>query len=329
MGGSRARGTGRRVATMVCAAVLLPVSAGCGGGGASSDGPGRAELELLTRSGAHPVEERVVLMAEAELIARCMARAGFPYVVEEPPPAPLTAEEREVDPVERAGSGYGLHERFAEDDGPDNGRDGTGAAREPNAPASGMANDMYVADLSAEEATAYMRALRGEGGTVREMRFGPESGVTFPERGCEADSRAELYGDLDAWAATVHAPQFMNLTLTEIITGDPEYPSLIDEWSACMAGKGFVVESPDDAVRDLVRVYEEHGATPEVRDREIATAVADGECAREIRLPSRMLDLRHRYAADLPAEDLDALRRLTAADPPEPHGGLRGDPGGG
>ncbi|MBB0230152.1 hypothetical protein [Streptomyces calidiresistens] len=289
---------------------LVATAVGCGGGTPSGAGPGQAEFDLLTRSGSHPVEARMVETAERELTAACMARAGFPYVVEEPPPVPDSIEEREVDPERLRAIGYGLHDGF-DDDGSSTNGPGDGSGGETGDTAGGTANDAYVAALPDDESAAYMTALRGDGGAMREMRFDAGTGVTFPERGCEAESRAELYGTLDAWAATTHAPQFMNLALAKSVTRDPEYLLLIDEWSTCMAGKGFEVESPDAAVEELTAAYEEHGATPGTRDREIATAVADGECALEIRLPSAVLELRHRHAGDLPEEDLDALSRLT------------------
>ncbi|WP_221353170.1 hypothetical protein [Streptomyces beigongshangae] len=306
------------------AAALVLASAACtssGDGGANRGANGEAngptaasgltaaELDLLTRSGNHPRDDAVLHHAETRLIAACMTERGFRYEVDAFVPPSGSPQERQVNLEERRTEGYGLHRLYAT--GKDPASPALSASPENGNRGKSPTNDQYVARLSTEKAAAYMHALRGGKTDLRAMRFGRERTITFPEVGCEAESRKRLFGELDDWAVATYLPQNLNSSLTDVVTADAEYTAAMRDWRKCMVGKGHRYRTPDEAAERLKAEYRKQGATEGLRRREIDVAVADGTCAARLRIPSVVLSLRKRYAHSLPEADRSRLRQAT------------------
>ncbi|KKD02924.1 hypothetical protein [Streptomyces sp. WM6386] len=285
-------------ACAVAAALVLTACSDSGSAPAPTPELGPAELALLTRSGGQALDEARLFHAETELIAACMTAKGFPYRVDAFAPATGSYEEREIGLDTRRREGYGLYARFSAE-----------RARK-TADTDGPTNDQYVARLPAGEADAYLRALRGTPGDLREIRFGAGSTVTFSAVGCEADSRRRLFGDLDGWAAAMHIPQNLDASLTDQVTRAPRYTAALRDWRTCMREKGHPYPTPEEASERLSAEFRNRGATEELRRREIAVAVGDGECAARLHIPSTVLSLRKQYAASLPVADKSRLHKV-------------------
>ncbi|MGW3290571.1 hypothetical protein ACWDR3_38655 [Streptomyces sp. NPDC001002] len=246
-----------------------------------------AELDLLTRSGSFSRTNLDLANAESELISACMTAKGFRYHAEVAEPTGESDEERSLNMRDRHARGYGIAAQY------DSG------------------SDKKTVDTAANSA-AYMKALRGSATDFREMRFGGGQNITFSARGCEAKSRTSLYGKLDDWVSIAYFPQNLNSTLSPRVEKSPTYRRAMNDWRACMRDKGYTYVSPDTAYDQLKAAYRKQGATTDLRKREIAVAVADGDCGAELHLPSTVLALRRAYAQSLPTTDKLQLRRLTA-----------------
>ncbi|WP_326758551.1 hypothetical protein OHB35_10615 [Streptomyces phaeochromogenes] len=289
-----------RLAPLACAVAGVLALTACGTSTTDSDVTSAeltsAELDLLTRSETFTRTTVDLANAESELISACMASRGFRYRADAADPTPESDEERSLNMKERRSRGYGLASQYASE------KESAGTAT----------NDAYLAGLSKKKADAYMKALRGGATDFREMRFGGGRNITFSARGCEADSRTSIYGSLDDWVSISYFPQNLNSELSSRVEKSPKYRSAMNDWRTCMRGKGYSYASPDTAYEQLKGVYRAKGATTALREREIAVAVADGECGAELHIPATVLTLRRSLAQSLPTSDKLQLRRLTA-----------------
>jgi hypothetical protein len=289
-----------RLASLACAVAGVLALSACGTSATDSDATGveltGVELDLLTRSGSFTRSNVDLANAESKLISACMKAKGFRYRAEVSALVAESDEERSLNMKERRARGYGLASQYGSD------KETAGVAT----------NDAYVAGLSKKNADAYMKALRGDATDFREMRFGGGRNITFSARGCEAKSRTSLYGSLDDWVSVAYFPQNLNSELSPRVEKSPKYRRAMDDWRTCMRGKGYTYASPDTAYDQLKAAYRAKGVTTALRDREIAVAVADGDCGAEVHVPSTVLALRRDHAQTLPTTDKLQLRRLTA-----------------
>ncbi|GGN15011.1 hypothetical protein [Streptomyces fuscichromogenes] len=316
----RTPGTGGLLA---CAAAVALVLTGCAGP-ASAPHATRAPaiapagLDLLTYSGTYPAAEKSLTRAESQLIASCMTAKGLRYVVVDPASASATGPSAQVDLPRRRSQGYGLYAQYAATSGKPTSTGGTANTAAPNAASANAAsanaasaNDAYVRRLPTAEAAAYMTALRGSTSDLRTFRMS-EGSLEFSVKGCEADSRRRLYGSLTTYAELAVVPQNLNATLTRPVQRDAAYLALMRKWSTCMAAKGYHYAQPGDAQAGLRASYARSGATPALRKREIATAVADGTCALRLRIPTEVVAIRKRLADTLlTARQKTAMAELT------------------
>jgi hypothetical protein len=122
-----------------------------------------------------------------------------------------------------------------------------------------------------------------------------------------------LFGDVVSWAHVAYVPQTFNNMLTKRVIDDPGYAAAMGEWRACMATRGDRFASPEEAAEQVGASYHRDGYTPTGRAHEIAVAVADGECARDTRIPSRVIELKRKYLLRLPDDDRQALGAVSDA----------------
>jgi hypothetical protein len=132
----------------------------------------------------------------------------------------------------------------------------------------------------------------------------------YPTKGCIARSRANLYGSLTTWAQLEALPQVINLDVVSRVTSDSAYLSGLKMWSSCMAGKGYQYSHPSDAVDDISGRYRTSGPTQRMHQLEIATAVADGECADRAQLRSIVATVQAKYTSQLSADQDRTLLTL-------------------
>lgn len=264
---------------------LTLVLAGC----ASTPGDSAA-FDLLTRTGSYDRVNGALVAAEHRLIAECMAQRGRSYLPQDRAPATpdSTVEGR------RAG-GYGLYEQF------------TGAKQDVTA------NDAHVGELAPADQDAYEKALVGTDEERRAIKLSNGGTVSFGGGGCQAEAQRTLYGDVVEWARITYVPQALHLTMAKQVEQDPQYLAALREWAKCMSGKGFQVASPEAAQDELKDAYGRQGASQELRAKEIATAVADGECAEQGGIPDLVLSIKRRLVSELPEVDRADLERVAAA----------------
>jgi hypothetical protein len=280
------------LALAVCAVAVTWVLAGCGPASTAArpEAPaGPAEptvLDLLTHAGSYRPDEQIVRAAEDLLVSRCMAAAGQRYPATPPPADRRTDDERELDLAGRVRDGYGLG-GVATTDGP--------------------ALDRYVRSLPAARRSAYMLALFGPEDRRRAIELPVSGEVSFPSSGCLHDAQRRIYGDIVSWARITYLPEDLNNVLTERVTAGPGYAAVLREWSACMSRRGHRYPTPAAARADLAERYRTSSAGPGLRKFEIAVAVADGECARQVRIPARVRELKAAAVGTLPADQRRAL----------------------
>lgn len=241
-----------------------------------------AALDLVTTSGGFPARRRVLDMAEEKLVERCMSERGQVYWPMRISPVTATDEERIVDLPKRRVEGFGL---------------ATGATKPPSVGPN-------------ENQPAFQLALFGDVQHYQGLRLANGKVVSYPTYGCLAQSRAALYGDALRWASIDSVPQVVASTLRAQVKSAPELAEANSRWTSCMGAAGYQYPDPEAAITDLSTAYQQQGKTAALRQREIAVAVADGECALRAHVPSTELALRRSQAQSLPGEQRRELNDL-------------------
>ncbi|MBF6328170.1 hypothetical protein [Nocardia transvalensis] len=252
---------------------------------------GSSAVDLVTFSGTWSTTQRILDSAIERLNQRCLAAQGFDYPIGPTPPPPPADDDAIIDLPGRRSHGYGLAEApISGDDQPP------------------PAADAYVDTLSPEQQNRFRTALFGPPDSERTIDLPDGSQVTIPEQGCQADSRTQLAGDITRWAHLTYIPEyFYNRMATQLRT-TPGYGAALTTWQICMATRGYRYQTPEQAWQALKS--EITTATEEFRQREIATAIADGECASHARLPSAALAARRELVTTMPEADRKTLHDL-------------------
>ncbi|MFI9407157.1 hypothetical protein [Nocardia sp. NPDC052316] len=247
-------------------------------------------LDLVTFSGTWPATQRVLDDALTQLNRRCLAEQGFDYPVEPSAPPPAVDDEATIDLPGRRSNGYGLT-----------------ASGVPPAQQT-TATDSYIDNLPPERQYRFRTALFGPPDTERVVDLPDGSRITVPGRGCEAQSRTRLAGDVTRWAQLTYVPEYFYNRMAAQLSAVPGFQDALTAWRSCMTAKGFEYQSPDHAWQTFKS--EKAIGTADFRQREIATAVADGECAAETRLPAATLAARRELATIMPPADRQMLHEL-------------------
>ncbi|TDC62559.1 hypothetical protein E1200_25325 [Actinomadura sp. GC306] len=258
------------IAASMSIGLAMAVLTACGGeeregesgGGDTGQGPGVTP------------ERRQLVIAENELISRCMRRQGFKHVTEIPPAENVFGTPVEHDDVDaRKQNGYGLSDR-----NPGKEADGIGV------------NGRYMQTLSKSEQRRWELAYFGGGNSEMQVRLADGSVVTFNRNGCITEARRSLYGDVASYLKVYMIAINYSGKAVGMTERDPGYLEAIAQWRNCMAGRGYHFESPkaaQEAAQDLYTDKDRETA----RRQEIAIATADAECDRKVNLSKLRRDL--------------------------------------
>lgn len=289
------RGTG--ACLLVALGVLL---AGCGSTG--RHGAESAPLPTLpaTLRNAHGDLTReaakYLFLAEGRLVSRCMADAGFRFVVRLPPGQAVsrtsTANYGRLDVSTARRYGY---------------RDPSRTSVEIRTFVSDDPNQSFMASLSKSRRQAYSVALFGHVDTRITIDLPGGESITTNQDGCTSEARRLLYGrDLVTWLRNQFVATNLNREVFRHVTADPAYHKATSNWQACMKHRHRVFETPEAARQAAARTRGGGTAATTPTTAEITIAVADAECQRVSRLVdvAERLDRRYRnsVSADLSTE---------------------------
>jgi len=289
----------RRCAAAATFAVAALLAAGCAGEveGAADVPPGPVEA-LFEAAWAQPPEGDVTaaVVRVEQLIAQCMADAGFAYTPVDQPDA-VAAPLTEPDPANGTREyaelyGYGVTADPA-------------AAAEP-APAETWIdpNAAYVQAMPPAEQQEYWAALQGEAAGADDGEWQYD----WRAAGCQGWAQNEVYGTDDQLADEFTTLQAELADARLAAAADPRVAELDAAWAACMADAGYPglaeVGDAEAAVRDELTALRAQAwsalpaeptqtdvaaaeqsaqdATDRLAGREITTALADLTCRDDV-----------------------------------------------
>lgn len=257
-------------------------------------------------------------MRVQELTAECMAEQGFEYIPVDPASygGVSFSEDEEFDPESEdyiSQYGYGITtydeemaEEIPEEDIPE----------DPN---------MEIVDaMSQAEQEAYYEALYGPMPTEEEIDS--DEAIEWEPQGCSGEAQQAVYmgEDQNPW----EDPQFQELmdainTFYEDLENAPEFAELDAEWSSCMADAGYAGfakqrDAEESIWTDADAIWSAQGGSGEVdetamtelREREIATALADFSCRQQTDYRQRQLEVqfeKEQEFVDQWREEIDAM----------------------
>jgi hypothetical protein len=283
-------------AAIATGAVALALLAGCssGGNGPSDDAtltyedsPLAAYWEKL--GGSQDQEDANAQMARSEeIVAACMQDEGFEYT-----PQDVSGMSQSFDSDADDGMPEWDSLEFAE-------QYGYGATTSQDMPMNQEGADKewvdpnadYVAGMSESEQQAFYEALYG----AQSMSEEPIDETAEPEEwdwttaGCQGKAQHEVYDEGQVY----DDPEFKDLMtamneLWEDTQSDERTTAAYAPWAECMAEAGYDFANPQEAQDSIYSLtneipYDEatgtqdEAALAEIREQEIATAVADRTC---------------------------------------------------
>ena len=290
----------RRCTAAATFAVVALVATGCAGDvrSAADVPPGPVEALLEAAWAQPPKGDVTAAVARVEqLIAQCMADAGFAYTPVDQTEA-VTAPLTEPDPANGTREyaelyGYGVTVDPA-------------AAAEP-APAEAWVdpNAAYVQALPPAEQEEYWAALQGDQAAAADDH---EWQYDWHAAGCQGWAQNEVYGTDDQLTDQLTTLQAELADVRLAAAADPRFAELDAAWAACMADAGYPglarVGDAEAAVRDELTALRAQAwsalpaeptrtdvaaveqsaqdATDRLVGREIATALADLTCRDDV-----------------------------------------------
>ncbi|MGI8407583.1 MAG: hypothetical protein ACR2L3_03645 [Actinomycetota bacterium] len=226
-----------------------------------------------------------LILAENELIKRCMERAGFQFITV--PPEQLVPS--------APGSQWGRDDvGFAKHRGYELAASKSGdVVVDPNA--------AYVASLSREEARQFTIAYSGT--DKDRLSISLDNGTVFSinGEGCLADARRRLYGDLPAYFELSVATMQIEPEVDRRVAADPAYVDALRQWQECIHNEGYGFATPADAFAAASALYEESPIPSDAKVMETRIAVADAQCGVESRLARVGQSLESRYQKEIRA----------------------------
>ena len=288
-----------RTTTMTTAiatgAVALALLTGCSSGGGPSDdatltyedSPLSAYWEKL--GGSQDESEMDAQMARSEeIVAACMQEEGFEYTPQDTSGMSRSFDDSEDgmpawDSLEFAQQyGYGA---TTSQDMPMNKEGADEEWVDPNAD--------YVAAMSESEQQAFYEALYGAQSMSEEPvdeEAAEEVEYDWTTAGCQGKAQHEVYEAGQIW----DDPEFKDLQeamneMYEDMQTDERTTAAYAKWAECMAEEGYDFSNPQEAQESIYSLtneipYDEEtgmqdpAALAEIKEQELATAVADRTC---------------------------------------------------
>lgn len=277
------RTTNRRSRALAGAGVVTAfmLMMACGGAPANE----ASETGAPPRAGTVP-DEDFLLLAEDELVRRCMEKAGFQF--RSSPPDQISADPEGKyqwgrDDVSAAqDQGYGLS------------RQGMDEEADPNLE--------YLESLTPTERERWDLAFSGH--WENRITFKLPNGTEFSISGdgCLAEARRQIYGDLRKYMQLNVALMQIAPDVDRLVAADPAYNEALASWRRCMNEKGYDFENPGDAVGAAAALYESELDPASAKAGEVRIAVADAQCGVESGVVRVATRLEEKYTAQILSE---------------------------
>jgi hypothetical protein len=242
---------GRRRTPLARALVVIVGLSACGGTGGSSsdtapdspsDSPSDSQLDSASAADTGgPPEEFGLSLAELttrvesteQLIAKCMADAGFQYVALD-----FVTVKQAMD-SDQSAPGLSDEDYVAQY--------GLGITTQFDKPlvvfGAGPQSTTYLAGLAEPDQVAYRRALWGENIEWNHARALEEEDFS-PTGGCTRSAADQVYKPAELTAAYINPADIL-------VDQDPRMIDALAAWSDCMAAEGFDYANPDQVDSDL------------------------------------------------------------------------------
>jgi hypothetical protein len=207
-------------------------------------------IDLISESGDFQRARRYLEYVQAVATYACLARVGYRIDVTAIVPAPVT-EIGEPDLEQRATLGYQLAPKVATP---------VVAFDETEAASVALDNAMFGGPNDTVP-------IEADGGMVGYVRTG----------GCLGEALESLYGVATEGVGLFNLAMSSRNRSMRFMPESEQAPTA-QRWSQCMAERGYSYQTSSEARVTLQSEYEKVGATPELTNIEIRTAVDDGEC---------------------------------------------------
>jgi hypothetical protein len=288
------------IGALALLAAVAPLLAGCSGPGRSEPGapaadssqarlevtgpgssqiPGSFAQAILTESGRDVTAGNELQNAVQLLTQRCMQAEHLTYY---PDLSPLAAQQNSIfyplygTLAERQANGYGIYVHAVAVT-----RTGQSLTSAPP-----TREDSYRSHLPLAQRASYDLAI-----------FGPQSQyvavtepgglvVDTPGGGCAGQAGRELFGSVAAESQVITGATLLSGMFKNAVVKEPSYSSSMRRWADCMSGQGYHYEAPFAAYASIYNKVHASGPTPALKQLEIATAMADFQCAGTVALVS-------------------------------------------
>ncbi|MFJ3306639.1 hypothetical protein ACIPSA_26650 [Streptomyces sp. NPDC086549] len=175
-------------------------------------------------------------------------------------------------------------------------------------------NEDYVRRLSGSDRQTYSNALFGTPRHRLDITL-PNGEVTFVYTdGCTSRAEQSVYGELRSWVLADTVVVNLRFEVDDRIRRDPGVIAADRRWSACMAARGYRYRTPGDAQNRFAALDRNAVSrrAVQVRRSEIAQAVDDARCDRQVGRARLIRVLYRQYSDQIARERAPQIRAYQA-----------------
>jgi hypothetical protein len=209
-------------------------------------------------------------MAQQELEKRCMAKAGFRFLIS-PPAAPSFTPNGDSNPLlvdtsPLRKTGYGIYQTVMS------------ASRSSRRKAAADPNAAYLRSLSPAKQSSWNTIFHGTGQAT--VTLPDDSRLSFPVHGCYARALGELYGSAVRYYALQDYASNLMSRIGIQAGWSAAWQQAQARWRRCMAAHGYHYQNETAAELEIYSRYHAPGVNrASVHSYEMRVAIQDANCA--------------------------------------------------
>ena len=264
LGAIRAMPGGLKIAVAAGASVLL---AACSTAGSPAPPP---DVSRILSAGVSQAQALTINTAQQELEKRCMAKAGFRFLIS-PPAAPSFSRNGDSNPLlvdisQLRKNGYGMYQTV------------TLASRSSRRKDPADPNVAYLQSLSPAKQSRWNTAFHGSAQATVTLPEG--SRLSFPVHGCYAQALGELYGSVVRYYALQDYASNLMSRIGIQAGWSAAWQQAQVRWRRCMAARGYDYQNETAAELEIYNRYQVPGVhRAGVHSYEMRVAAQDANCA--------------------------------------------------
>ena len=256
------------------------------------------DVSRILSASVSQVQALTINTAQQELEKRCMAKAGFRFLIS-PPAAPSLTPNGDSNPLlvdtsQLRNTGYGIYQTV------------TLASRSSRRKAAADPNTAYLQSLSLGKQSRWDATFHGTGQATVTLPDG--SRLSFPVHGCYAQALGGLYGSVVRYYALQDYASNLMSRIGIQAGWSAAWQQAQARWRRCMAARGYHYQNETAAELEIYNRYQAPRANrASIHSYEMRVAAQDANCANVSGIASAARKAVRQAATSFTGEQVNAV----------------------